>query len=297
MHSIYYSAIFVFFCFFLIKYLAAKLDGWICISDLRKQGVPIREMSEAESEAVSCLIHPITQANEERARLIRPESNNVYLIEGKFKASQIAPTKEFESCVLGKYPVNVHRSLWISLQEENSAEVVLSKRSATILKLNGREIGDISGYVKSESPCRADWNIKKFINIGIFYSVLLLILSIHLLVASVFSARLLPGWSVACLIIMMAVGIFALMLGWRDRGVTVSLVGGGVRYFDKATGYFRDEYIPAMEIKSIKVRRGLLFKSLVINIKDSNQRYFLCNALIGRDFIQAANDLIQTHNS
>ncbi|MFJ3262195.1 hypothetical protein ACIPK7_18255 [Pseudomonas sp. NPDC086581] len=213
MHSIYYSAIFVFFCFFLIKYLAAKLDGWICISDLRKQGVPIREISEAESEAVSCLIHPITQANEERARLIRPESNNVYLIEGKFKASQIAPTKEFESCVLGKYPVNVHRSLWISHQEENSAEVVLSKRSATILKLNGREIGDISGYAKSESPCRADWNIKKFINIGIFYSVLLLILSIHLLVASVFSARLLPGWSVACLIIMMAVGIFALMLG------------------------------------------------------------------------------------
>jgi hypothetical protein len=283
--------------FLLAKYLIKKIDGWSCIGDLRKTATPTREMTSDEVELVESLLHPIVQSNEERARSIRPLNKHVYVIKGEIKASQIFTSESFSQCMLGKYPVNIHRSLQTSVLEENLAEVALSRRSAIVLTLNNKEIGNFVEHVNTDSPaeeniCSTTPDHLNQIRLWCYFSALSLILSIHQLVSSTLEIEILPGSGAFLLLGVMIALLFIALLGSRDREVYVTLSEDGIQYVDDSSRYRRNDFIPFSEIASIKMRNRLLFKTLTIDIKDSNQRYFLFNAITHNDFLRRARQKI-----
>lgn len=71
----------------------------------------------------------------------------------------------------------------------------------------------------------------------------------------------------------------------RDHGVSVSIVPQGLRFHDEADGYEREDLIRYEDIKSVQIRRNPFFKSLVIDLKENNQRFSLSNVALPDDFL------------
>lgn len=66
----------------------------------------------------------------------------------------------------------------------------------------------------------------------------------------------------------------------------------GIRYADESESYRRNELLRASDIKKIRIRRNPFFKSLTIDMKEDNQRFFLSNASLTANFLAEANALI-----
>lgn len=71
----------------------------------------------------------------------------------------------------------------------------------------------------------------------------------------------------------------------RDHKVSISTVPEGFLFRDEAAGYERQDFIRYEDIQSIRVRRNPLFKSIVINLKEGNQRFSLSNVLLPDSFL------------
>lgn len=291
-------------CF--VCYVIRGLDGWFCISDLRKHGRPARKMTDDEVELISTLIQPISLANEERARSIRPVSNEIYLVNGQLKGMNKLTSEGFFSCTLGKYPIKLHSAFWPYVLESNTAEVALSKKSATVFLLNGHGIkeavsslGEHNAELLSSSAneCCAKWDLVNFLTIGMYLCLALTVLGVDYFISSFFGVRLLPGWGLGLLLFIVITLFFSLILGMRDRKVNVNLSDDGVQYIDEAPGFLRNELLSLSKVKSIRICRRLLFKTLVIDMADSNQRYFLCNVSVGKKFLEKLENFSQISNS
>ncbi|RMH82015.1 hypothetical protein EA796_22015, partial [Pseudomonas sp. AOB-7] len=61
---------------------------------------------------------------------------------------------------------------------------------------------------------------------------------------------------------------------------------------DESESYRRNELLRASEIKKIRIRRNPFFKSLMIDMKEDNQRFFLSNTSLTENFLAEANALI-----
>lgn len=94
-----------------------------------------------------------------------------------------------------------------------------------------------------------------------------------------------------------AILAIASTLGRRDQHVRVSLTGNGIQYDDESESYRRNELLLASEIKKIRARRNPFFKSLTIDMKEDNQRFFLSNAAFTENFLAEANALIKQGTS
>lgn len=81
-------------------------------------------------------------------------------------------------------------------------------------------------------------------------------------------------------------------LGRRDQHVRISLTEQGMRYDDESGAYRRQELLCAGEIKHLRVRRNPFFKSLTIDMKENNQRFFLSNVSLTDDFLVQARALL-----
>lgn len=100
------------------------------------------------------------------------------------------------------------------------------------------------------------------------------------------------GWPLGLSLSANIVLFIAASLGRRDQKVTVSLTEQGIQYNDESEAYRRQELLRAEEIRSIRVRRNPFFKSLTIDMKENNQRFFLSNVSLTEDFLTQAQALI-----
>lgn len=100
------------------------------------------------------------------------------------------------------------------------------------------------------------------------------------------------GWPLGLSLTANAIFVMASTLGHRDQHVRISLRDNGIQYDDESESYRRNELLRASEIKNIRVRRNPFFKSLTIDMKENNQRFFLSNASLTDNFLAEANALI-----
>lgn len=100
------------------------------------------------------------------------------------------------------------------------------------------------------------------------------------------------GWPLGLSLTANAILVMASTLGRRDQHVRISLRDNGIQYDDESESYRRNELLRASDIKKIRVRRNPFFKSLTIDMKEDNQRFFLSNASLTEDFLAEANALI-----
>lgn len=100
------------------------------------------------------------------------------------------------------------------------------------------------------------------------------------------------GWPLGLSLTANAILVIASTLGRRDQHVRVSLTDNGIQYDDESESYRRNELLRASEIKKIRIRRNPFFKSLTIDMKEDNQRFFLSNTSLTENFLAEANALI-----
>lgn len=100
------------------------------------------------------------------------------------------------------------------------------------------------------------------------------------------------GWPLGLSLTANAILVIASTLGRRDQHVRISLTDNGIQYDDEAESYRRNELLRASDIKKIRVRRNPFFKSLTIDMKGNNQRFFLSNVSLTEAFWAEANALI-----
>lgn len=100
------------------------------------------------------------------------------------------------------------------------------------------------------------------------------------------------GWPLGLSLIANVILLIASTLGRRDQHVRVALTDKGIQYDDESESYRRTELLSACDIKKIRVRRNPFFKSLTIDMKEDNQRFFLSNASLTKDFLAESNSLI-----
>ena len=105
------------------------------------------------------------------------------------------------------------------------------------------------------------------------------------------------GWPLGLSLTANAILVIASALGRRDQHVRVSLTDNGIQYDDESESYRRKELLQANEIKKIRVRRNPFFKSLTIDMKENNQRFFLSNVSITDDFLASVQALINNRTS
>ncbi|MEB0046415.1 MULTISPECIES: hypothetical protein [unclassified Pseudomonas] len=103
--------------------------------------------------------------------------------------------------------------------------------------------------------------------------------------------RYVAGWPIGMSILMSIVLSVISSFSKRDHKVSISVVPQGLMFRDEAVGYKRQELILREEIHSIHVRRNPFFKSLVIELKEDNQRFFLSNAAFTDGFF----DQVRAH--
>ena len=99
-------------------------------------------------------------------------------------------------------------------------------------------------------------------------------------------------WSLGLSLTANAILVMASTLGRRDQHVRISLRDNGIQYDDESESYRRNELLRASDIKKIRVRRNPFFKSLTIDMKEDNQRFFLSNVSLTENFLAEANALI-----
>lgn len=100
------------------------------------------------------------------------------------------------------------------------------------------------------------------------------------------------GWPLGLSLTANAILVIASTLGRCDQYVRISLTDNGIQYDDEAESYRRNELLRASDIKKIRVRRNPFFKSLTIDMKGNNQRFFLSNVSLTEAFLAEANALI-----
>jgi len=100
------------------------------------------------------------------------------------------------------------------------------------------------------------------------------------------------GWPLGLSLTANVILVIASTLGRRDQHVRISLTDNGIQYDDEAESYRRNELLRASDIKKIRVRRNPFFKSLMIDMKEDNQRFFLSNVSLTENFLAEANALI-----
>ncbi|MFI8610907.1 hypothetical protein ACIGFL_21665 [Pseudomonas sp. NPDC077649] len=105
------------------------------------------------------------------------------------------------------------------------------------------------------------------------------------------------GWPLGLSLTVNVILVIASTLGRRDQYVRVSLTDNGIQYDDESESYRRKELLRASEIKKIRVRRNPFFKSLTIDMKENNQRFFLSNVSITDDFLAGVQALINKGTS
>ncbi len=105
------------------------------------------------------------------------------------------------------------------------------------------------------------------------------------------------GWPLGLSLTVNVILVIASTLGRRDQHVRVSLTDEGMQYDDESESYRRKELLRASEIKKVRVRRNPFFKSLTIDMKENNQRFFLSNVSITDDFLAGVHTLINKGTS
>ena len=103
--------------------------------------------------------------------------------------------------------------------------------------------------------------------------------------------RLLLGWPLGLAFSVNVILLIAAFTAKRDQYVRVSVSEEGIRYEDEDQAYRRQELLLAGEIKSVRISRNPLFKSLIIEMKEHNQRFVLTNATIPEAFLAQAHTL------
>ncbi|MGZ7457162.1 hypothetical protein ACXPVS_10235 [Pseudomonas sp. Ma2-10] len=95
----------------------------------------------------------------------------------------------------------------------------------------------------------------------------------------------LAGWPFGLSVLISIMFFVICNFAKRDHKVSISIVPEGLSFRDEAAGYERQDLIRYEDIQSIRVRRNPFFRSLVINLKERNQRFSLSNVLLPENFL------------
>ncbi|PKH13371.1 hypothetical protein BI292_21550 [Pseudomonas sp. 43NM1] len=99
------------------------------------------------------------------------------------------------------------------------------------------------------------------------------------------------GWPLGLSISVSIVGFVIRSFAKRDLQVSISIVPGGFVFLDEAPGYERRDFIRYDDVQSVRVRNNILFKTLVITLKEGNQQFSLSNVVLSQEFLE----VIRTH--
>lgn len=92
-------------------------------------------------------------------------------------------------------------------------------------------------------------------------------------------------WLIGISILLNIILCTASLFARRDHKVSISIVPEGLTFRDEAVGFNRQDLILSEEIHSIRVRRNPFFKSLIIDMKERNQRFSLSNVILPDGFV------------
>ena len=93
------------------------------------------------------------------------------------------------------------------------------------------------------------------------------------------------GWPIGLSVLVSIVLSVVSSFSRRDSKVSVSLVPQGLMFRDEAVGYKQQRLIHREEVRSVHVRRNPFFRSLIITLKEKNQRFSLSNVALTEDFL------------
>lgn len=141
---------------------------------------------------------------------------------------------------------------------------------------------------------RATWN--PYIGLAHSYWVCLSCVVTFVMIGLVFFpfgslGRYVMGWPIAMAMLMTVVLSMICSFSKRDHKVSVLVVPQGLMFRDEAVGFKRQELIHKEDIHSIHVRRNPFFKSFVIELKESHQRFVLSNVAFTDGFV----DQVRAH--
>lgn len=142
---------------------------------------------------------------------------------------------------------------------------------------------------------QATWNHAQYLSVLSWTMLSAAITSAHLFLVFFPFGNLdeyVLGWPLGLSLTANVILVIASTLGRRDQHVRISLTDNGIQYDDESESYRRKELLRASEIKKVRIRRNPFFKSLTIDMKDNNQRFFLSNVSITDDFLAGAHALI-----
>jgi len=134
---------------------------------------------------------------------------------------------------------------------------------------------------------QATWNAETGFKL-LFWSYASYAVTSALLALIFFAFGSLQGWPLGLSLLINLVLLSASTVGKRDHQVTISLKSDGLMFRDEAPGYNRQELIRFEDISTIRVRGNPFFRSLIIDLKEDNQRFALSNATLPTDFLAQA---------
>jgi hypothetical protein len=104
-------------------------------------------------------------------------------------------------------------------------------------------------------------------------------------------------WSIGMSILITVILYVTRSFAKRDHKVSVSIVPEGLMFRDDADGYNREDLIQFETIRSVRARRNPFFQSLIIDLKEQNQRFVLSNVLLPENFISQIEARVGGKNS
>lgn len=146
---------------------------------------------------------------------------------------------------------------------------------------------------------KAVWNAKTGYSIMMSASVSYIITSFML--AIIFFpiplpfqlSRYMAGWPFVISVLLNLIFLSISSLAKRDHGVSITVVPEGLFFCDTRVGYERQDFVESKELRKVLVRRNPFFTSLIIELKEKNQRFRLCNMMFNDDFILSIRSLIK----
>ncbi len=136
---------------------------------------------------------------------------------------------------------------------------------------------------------KAVWNLGVGLGVMLWaIASFILTVTLHLLLTLFPLEPYLAGWPFAMSILLSIVFFAISVFARRDQKVSITIVPEGLVFRDDAVGYKREDLIRNEDIKSVRLRRNPFFKTLIVDLKEQNQKFSLSNVMLPDEFVAQA---------
>lgn len=124
-----------------VIYLSRRAKYRMNLQELRLHGKPHRTITQAELDVLAEQTASLQRVQGSGGMSYEPVSDNVYLIRGGAASDGIElPAQALQHVSIGEIPVEFPYPMQTFLAASNLAEVVIAKKFAVVIGLNGRRL-------------------------------------------------------------------------------------------------------------------------------------------------------------